>query len=474
MLSFSNKYFIYFFILIFGLIFRLYNINFDDYWYDEIISFWVASPAHSLSESIDIHNRIEINTYTYSFLLKYYYQIFGYDADFGRYLSLIFSFASLIISSFFFKDQKTSNAKFLLIFLLSFNIYLISYSQEARVYSILFFFSLCFLLFFKNIIENNENFSDYFFLITLSLFAIILHPFAILILITCIFFLFLKYFFHKTIYLKLNISLLCITLITFLFYYFFITSLKHPNPDHYWIGHPDFKFYTNFFFSNFFGSRIMGLIFLITFIILIVKEFKTLKKLNFETFLILLIILSYFLPILFGYIFKPVLISRYIIFVIFPILMIISTFVFKIKDLKIRYLIILFLCLSTLANHFTEQSLRQFITDRVPSKPEYKKAIKYIYNSNDNKYFIKTERMKSNIDTSNAIRNYINQLGIKNDNNLKFYDLKKNKISNENIWIFCPQDINPRECIPPNFFHSFLVIEDKNFNNINLKLIKVE
>ena len=27
-----------------GVLFRLYNVSFDDLWYDEIISFWVANP----------------------------------------------------------------------------------------------------------------------------------------------------------------------------------------------------------------------------------------------------------------------------------------------------------------------------------------------------------------------------------------------------------------------------------------------
>ena len=44
---------IYFFLLllIFGGIFRLYNINFDDLWIDEISTFWISDPNLSLKES---------------------------------------------------------------------------------------------------------------------------------------------------------------------------------------------------------------------------------------------------------------------------------------------------------------------------------------------------------------------------------------------------------------------------------------
>ena len=253
MFNLTNKYLIFFFIILFGLVLRFYNINFDNYWYDEIISFWVASPAHNLYESHNIHNRIEINTYSYNLLLKLFYQILGYDSDFGRYLSLFFSILSLLVAPLFFDEKNSIKENLLFLFLLSFNIYLISYSQEARVYSALFFFSILFLFFFKKIIENKNNFLDYLLLIFCSLAAIFLHPFAIIILIACLFFLFLKYYFHKIIYDKLNYSLILITVITTIFYFFFINSLEHPNPEHYWIKHPDLKFYTNFFFSNFFG-----------------------------------------------------------------------------------------------------------------------------------------------------------------------------------------------------------------------------
>ncbi len=474
MFNLTNKYLIFFLIILFGLILRFYNINFDNYWYDEIISFWVVSPEHNLYESHNIHNRIEINTYSYNFLLKLFYQIFGYDSDFGRYLSLFFSILSLLVVPLFFDGKNSTKEGFLFLFLLSFNIYLISYSQEARVYSALFFFSSLFVFFFKKFIENKNNFLDYFLLIFCALVAIFLHPFAIIILIACLFFLFLKYYFTKIIYDKLNYSLILITVITTIFYFLFINSLEHPNPEHYWIKHPDLKFYTNFFFSNFFGSRIMGLSFLFILIFLIIKESHFIKKLNFLSFLLILTIFSYFLPILFGYLFKPVLLSRYIIFVILPILLLISNLIFKIKNLNIRNFLVAFLVLITIANHFTEQSFKQFFKTRIPSKTEYFKAIDYIKNSGNLKYFIKVDNMKSNIDTSNAIKNYIDHIGAKNDTQLKFLNLSKERLDNKVFWMFCAQDINPRECLPPESLIKFEIIEEKNFNNINLKLLQTE
>ena len=82
--------------------------------------------------------------------------------------------------------------------------------------------------------------------------------------------------------------------------------------------------------------------------------------------------------------------------------------------------------------------------------------------------------MKSNIDTSNAIKNYIDHISAKNDTQLKFLNLSKERFDNKVFWIFCAQDINPRECLPPESLIKFEIIEEKNFNNINLKLLQTE
>ena len=137
--KFLNGNIILIFIIFLGSVLRLYNLNFDDLWYDEILSFWVASPHHSLLESYEIHNRTEPNTFSYHFILKIIYNFFGYDFNYLRYLSAFleyYLFFNLIIS----KLLNFDSVKNFFVFLISLNIFLISYSQEGRVYSILFFF----------------------------------------------------------------------------------------------------------------------------------------------------------------------------------------------------------------------------------------------------------------------------------------------------------------------------------------------
>ena len=153
MVKFLNGNLIFLIIILFGSLLRLYNLKFDDLWYDEIITFWVTSSQHSLLESFTIHNRIEINTFTYHFFLKNIYNIFGYDLNLARYISAFFGIWSIILSYQLSEVFKIKDLRNFLAFLIAFNIFLISYSQEGRVYSVLFFFSLLSFIYFLKLLS---------------------------------------------------------------------------------------------------------------------------------------------------------------------------------------------------------------------------------------------------------------------------------------------------------------------------------
>ena len=81
--------------------------------------------------------------------------------------------------------------------------------------------------------------------------------------------------------------------------------------------------------------------------------------------------------------------------------------------------------------------------------------------------------MKSNEDSLDAIANYISILNEKNASPslVKKVDLER-KIE-AIFWQLCPQDINERECRTKDILNQHNILEEKNFNNINLKLIKI-
>lgn len=136
-------------ILLFGFTFRFYNLNFDNLWFDEIISFNVADPKLTLIETFKKNLELDASTPFYNLTLKYFYKLFGYKTFVGRYLSAILGFLSIIIIYLIVSEiTEENNSKLLAIYLSSFNIFLITYSQELRVYSTFFFFVLYQFFFF--------------------------------------------------------------------------------------------------------------------------------------------------------------------------------------------------------------------------------------------------------------------------------------------------------------------------------------
>jgi len=59
MRSFVHPYSILLIVIFFGIIFRVYNINYDDLWIDEIITFWIANPDYTIIESFENHRTLE-------------------------------------------------------------------------------------------------------------------------------------------------------------------------------------------------------------------------------------------------------------------------------------------------------------------------------------------------------------------------------------------------------------------------------
>ena len=125
------------FCLIFAVFFRGYNINFDNFWFDEILSFWITDNKISVEESFERHREIEQIPYLFHFILKIFFEVFSYDSDLGRYTSLIFNIMGIILATLLCKIVRNNNSYLIALFLFSTNIFLINYSQEFRPYSLM-------------------------------------------------------------------------------------------------------------------------------------------------------------------------------------------------------------------------------------------------------------------------------------------------------------------------------------------------
>ena len=99
-----NINFLYYSVLIFiTILYRLYNINYDDFWIDEIISFYISDPSITLNEFYHRHKTLENSPFLFNFILRNYFEIFGYNTLIARYLPSILNSLSIFFLIYFYK-----------------------------------------------------------------------------------------------------------------------------------------------------------------------------------------------------------------------------------------------------------------------------------------------------------------------------------------------------------------------------------
>jgi hypothetical protein len=460
-----------------GALFRFYNIGKDDFWIDEIIGFWVAEPHIALNETLQRQRILENSPFLFNFSLKYFFKIFNYNVDISRYYVAFLSVISILLP-WFILDGNKKNKKFLIsILLISFNIFLIKYSQELRAYSFLAFLFLINLAFFVKLLMTDRgiyNFPKIFIFILINILLLLTHPFALTVLFSYIVLSVINFAKFRKNLKNLNVSLLFLVLFSILYLYFFLKNTTHLPV---WIAPIELKFFTNFFFQAFFGSRIVGLVYLLILIYLISKNFKKIiTENNLNLILILIIFSAYLLPVIFSIFIHPALVPRYVIFIVIPIIILIVNLAYDQENSFNKKIIFSLLIISTMGNFVTETTFKQFFFETRIHKPDYKSVFLTIKNSNIKKYSLNLE--KTYLDKNNlgkAFANYSKNYSKVNNDELIFVNYLIENIDYEKIskiWIICSQNINGENCDVPKKLENFKIEKDLYFSSLNLKLLK--
>jgi hypothetical protein len=464
-------------ILTIGVIFRFYNLNIENFWIDEMVTFWISDPNITFNETLKRNIETDLHFF-FNLILKLYFSLTSYEISYARYLPVALSILSIFSVFYLSVILKTKNYIFLL-FIISFNIYLIKYAQELRSYSLIFFLTSVSLILFFKITENNNNNKklNTFFLIIFKILIVLTHIYGLIIIFSFIAFDFLTYYKFKKKNIYLRFSNLISGLFSLIFLIVYIKTISHTVD---WYPKIELKFFTNFFFSKYFGSRLLGLFHLLLFVYLIIKsKILLLKKYDQRLIFILISIFTYLVPITYSLIFKPILLDKYIIFVLIPVLILTSNLIYLIEGNLLRKIVIFITIFLTIANLFTETTLKQFFYKRVVHKPDLKSTFVEINKSNYKNYSFNLEKgnWTSEKNLNNILKNYsekyTNQINIK----LNYIDYKNSgKIfknhSGNFLWLVCLYDINGKLCLIPENLRNTQVISEKNFNSINLKLLK--
>ena len=383
----------------------------------------------------------DLSPVLFNLFLKYNFIIFGYTPEIGRYISVISGclgvyFLSLICYQI--SKHKTLN---LVLFLSFLNIYLINYSAETRAYSTIFLIcAINLFLFFKLIKKKLKSTKFYVIFFLISVFTLLFHPFTMLIFGSQVIFLLAKDIKSRKLNHKIYIYYFAIFFLYISIGYENLKIAINYKPPEFFISQPNLKFFLDFYFAKFFGSKIMGFIYLSLLIYLISYNFKKVVKNKYYLFLLLLLLVSFFVPIIYGLIFNPILKDRYIIFVLIPIIVLITNLIYEVENKKIRFFLFYLVLVSTITNHYFE------IYNKDVTKPNYKEILNKIdYNKSKNLAVIAIDKIHpfmtdvKGIDPNrerNIVENYLfnfnyikNNFSLVNQNNL-----------NENVnklWLIC-------------------------------------
>jgi len=173
------------YILVFiGAIFRLYNLGYNSLWLDE---------AATLSLSSGTFEQIWSNMAVGDFnpplfqILEHFMIMVGTTEIALRLLPAIFGIAAIPIMYLVGKEFKDKYIGIILAGLTAFSPFLITYSQEARAYSMIFFLGACMVLLFLRAMKVNKQ-TEWFMFAVVSAIAFWTHFYSVVLFIPLIIF----------------------------------------------------------------------------------------------------------------------------------------------------------------------------------------------------------------------------------------------------------------------------------------------
>ena len=422
-----SKNFLYLFLIIVGILTIFYQINYEDFWLDEMLSFWIANPELSWSETFQRHKQYDYhNPILFNLSLKYFLNIFSYNPEIARYLPLIFGSLFLIIIGPITYQVKKDDTFLFTTLLVCISIYTIKYSQEVRPYSLLLLTSALNIYFFLKLCnrESCKRKNTIFFVI-FSAINYSINPFSLIIFFSQIFFISYKYFLFREKYIEFFISVLFISIFYLLLNYDYI--LFQVTFKNYMLSSDIINVLDGLYFPRFFGSKIMGYFYLILLLFLIIKcRKKIFLENNNYLFFLILILFSYLIPLIYGILNTPVLHDRYIIFILIPIFILITCLLNDLRNNYLRQILISLLILLTVGNHIIE------IFDRPKTKPQFNFVFDQIKRSNNNDVVLYNPR-----GTSIFIMNYLKNIQPNIEKELNFYEYKNLSENINSFWFLC-------------------------------------
>lgn len=191
----SNRTYVYLVLAILtaiGTALRLYHLNYQSLWYDELHSIIPTHPGNSLWSIIEYCKGDQPPAFFV--YLHYFFKIFGYSEIVGRFASALLGIVAIPVMFYAGKEVRNERAGILAAMLTSLNFMHIYYSQELRFYSMAFLFSALSFLFLIRAFKRAQI-VDFFFYVLFTAALLYTHYYGLVIYATqvVIFFILLRF-----------------------------------------------------------------------------------------------------------------------------------------------------------------------------------------------------------------------------------------------------------------------------------------
>lgn len=400
-----------------GAIFRFYKIDFQSVWLDEIHTINEANPNISISELYSSLLVSDPHPPLYFILVQLFFKIFGYSTFVLKMFSALMGVGGLFAIYFLGKELINKKVGLIAVVLLSVNYFHIYYSQEARMYSMLFFtttLSFYFLVRFLNKPSIKTVVSHAFF----AALMIYTHFFALFALcaeyVILLFFIIKPYNIDRKKMVFFSVLSGVITLI--LYIPSFKTFIETTKRTSIWIPMPTVDVYTQIF-KEFFGQSEIVIFFVLTVLILFfIKLYnrKNKKELAINPneekqvfsfiFLFSWIIITLLIPLISSYVNLPMLISRYFINILPAVILLTAIGIYYIKNKVIKSAILSVIVIFSLTDIIIVKRYYRTVV-----KTQFREATQFIIDNNSSKdnvvtslgwylpYFLNNEENKNTI-----------------------------------------------------------------------------
>lgn len=422
-----NSFYISFFLILLALAIRFIDFNVLGFWGDEYNPFWIAEPFKTFDEISSRTSKAPtfLPPYYY-YILNLYFHIFEYSAAASKIFHITFGVCCLIIIFFLSNFILKKSATNLVLYILTFNVFFIWISNEARNLCFTLFFQLLSILVFFWILKNIKksiSINEILLLFLSNLIALSIHPFSVVIVFSQFIFLISIYkSFTKENFKKLVFYLVVIAL-TYFYYIFinfdyFFSSLAESRQSH---NQLNFKFFIGLNFKEYFQSYILGLFNLGIVYLLFFNIKKIYHKNLLISYLLLTFAVSYIFIIL-GTIFLSGFNSPRSFSYLLPIIvMVVIYFLTEFKKVFFSKIIIIIFLVYTPLIYITK------IDEPVVRKPETPKLIE-MFNSSNINYIVSENYFYFEHYLTNGYKKIFNKKIIKEK------DIKDIK---EDFWYLC-------------------------------------